>query len=165
MSLLPQNQLLTEDKSQSPYNSRLSFCLSALSYCLYTIHFTQPHWPQFVHTSTCLSACDNRTSDFHRVYYSLVFSKSLLKCSLLNETIPLKFHPPYALFFFFYTPFDFIIKYWIYSLYCIIISLQFTHFIQNSLYLLIHYPYLALPPSLFPLVTTSLFSISMFVLL
>ena len=39
-SLLPQNKLLIEDKSQGPYNSRISFCLSALSYCLYTIHFT-----------------------------------------------------------------------------------------------------------------------------
>ena len=40
------------------------------------------------------------------------------------------------------------------------ISLQLIYFIHSSLYLLIPYSYLALPPSLFPPVTTSLFCLS-----
>jgi len=40
------------------------------------------------------------------------------------------------------------------------ISLQLVYFIHSSLYLLIPYSYLALPPSLFPPVTTSLFCLS-----
>ena len=91
-SLRINHKVLTTARSLS------TFLLSATTYRPFTS--LQPHWSQFVHTSTCLLACDNLTSDFQKGYYSLVFSKSLLTCSLLNETIPLKFHPPHALFFF-----------------------------------------------------------------
>ena len=53
-----------------------------------------------------------------------------------------------------YTPFIVIIKYWLYSLCCRVYPYS-LFILRSSLYLLI--PYLAPPPSLSPLVTTSLF--------
>jgi len=57
-----------------------------------------------------------------------------------------------------YAPFIVFIKYWLYSQYCTMYPCGF--FIPNRLCLLISYPYIAPPPSLSPLVATSLFSVS-----
>lgn len=89
--------LITADKTPVGPGPPLPFCSHLLSV------FRSPHFSliglQVVPISTRLSACDNLTSDFHMVYYSLMFFKSLLKHSLHNEAIPLIFHPPHTLFF------------------------------------------------------------------
>ena len=54
-----------------------------------------------------------------------------------------------------YMPFIVIIKYWLYSLCCII----YLHFILNSFYLLLPCHCIVPPPFRSPLVTTSLFSV------
>ena len=54
-----------------------------------------------------------------------------------------------------YMPFIVIIKYWLYSLYCII----YLRFIFKSLYLLLPCHCIVPPPSCSPLVATSLFSV------